>query len=148
MAETPGRAHLRQELEAHLARLGYSLPRVRQLGTHTAEVARVNPVRGRMAYGATVLRADLKRPRCHQQLLFFSQRRTRRRSSIPFFIAVGDDDRAALESLLEELGIRDGVRGGHVQIVSVARKKARAAAATPATKASAKAAKPAQAARK
>jgi hypothetical protein len=100
-----------------------------------------------MAYGATVLRADLKRPRCHQQLLFFSQRRTRRRSSIPFFIAVGDDDRVALEALLEELGIRDGVRGGHVQIVGVAA-KAKARPAAGARRSAATAAKPARAARK
>jgi hypothetical protein len=120
MRDTPERARLRLELEAHLSRLGYSVPREKTIGTYTAEIVRVHPVRSRIAYGATVLRADLKRPNCHRQLVFFSQRRTRRRSSIPFFIAVSEKDRAELEGLLERLGVRDGVRGGHVQIVSVA----------------------------
>jgi hypothetical protein len=129
MRDTPARAHLRRELELHLTRLGYSVPRVKPIGPVNAEVARVHPVRSRIAYGATFLRSDLKRPACHKQLIFFSQRRTRRRSSIPFFIAVADADRGALESLLEQLGVRDGVRGGHVQIVSVARSAPRAATA-------------------
>ena len=120
MRETPERGRLRRELESHLSRLGYSVPRVKTIGSYTAEIARVHPVRSRIAYGATVLRTDLKEPSCHRQLIFFSQRRTRRRSSIPFFIAVNEADRAELEMLLERLGVRDGVRGGHVQIVSVA----------------------------
>lgn len=120
MRDTPERARLRRELEAHLSRLGYSVPREKTIGEYTAEVVRVHPVRSRIAYGATVLRSDLKRPACHRQLVFFSQRRTRRRSSIPFFIAVSEKDRPELEALLERLGVRDGVRGGHVQIVSVA----------------------------
>jgi hypothetical protein len=125
MRDTPERARLRRELEAHLSRIGYSVPREKTIGDFTAEVVRVHPVRSRIAYGATVLRADLKRPACHRQLMFFSQRRTRRRSSIPFFIAVSEKDRPELEALLERLGVRDGVRGGHVQIVSVAAQAAK-----------------------
>lgn len=141
MSDTLARAQLRRELEAHLTRLGYSVPRVKPAGPVAAEIARVHPVRSRIAYGATFLRSDIKRATCHKQLVFFSQRRTRRRSSIPFFIAVGEADRGELESLLEELGVRDGVRGGHVQIVSVSRPVSRpaAAAAPTATKAAPKA---------
>lgn len=142
MRDTLARAQLRRELEAHLTRLGYSVPRVKPVGSVTAEVARVHPVRSRIAYGATVLRSDLKRPNCHKQLVFFSQRRTRRRSSIPFFIAVSEGDRPDLESLLEELGVRDGVRGGHVQIVTVSSTPARAAKATAPAAAAKTAAKP------
>jgi hypothetical protein len=141
MRDTLARAQLRRELEAHLTRLGYSVPRVKPAGPLAAEVARVHPVRSRIAYGATVLRSDLKRPNCHKHLIFFSQRRTRRRSSIPFFIAVAEADRVDLESLLEELGVRDGVRGGHVQIVSVSRPASRPAA-TPPAKAKTAASKP------
>ena len=142
MSDTLARAQLRRELEAHLTRLGYSVQRVKPAGPVAAEVARVHPVRSRIAYGATFLRSDLKRPNCHKQLIFFSQRRTRRRSSIPFFIAVAETDRGDLESLLEQLGVRDGVRGGHVQIVIVDRPASRPAKAAPtpakATKAAAK----------
>lgn len=138
MTDTLARAQLRRELEAHLTRLGYSVPRIKPVGSITAEVARVHPVRSRIAYGATFLHSDLKRPTCHKVLIFFSQRRTRRRSSIPFFIAVADTDRPALETLLEELGVRDGVRGGHVQIVNVSRPAPRAAAAPVPAKAAAK----------
>ena len=137
MSDTLARAQLRRELEAHLTRLGYSVPRVKPIGPVAAEICRVHPVRSRIAYGATVLRSDLKRPNCHKQLIFFSQRRTRRRSSIPFFIAVAEGDRPDLESLLEELGVRDGVRGGHVQIVSVDRPASRPAAKVAATPAKA-----------
>lgn len=114
------RAYLRRELEDHLSRLGYSAQRTPRTGAPAAEVARVNPVRGRIAYGVTVVHADLRRRECHKQLLFFSQRRTRRRSSIPFFIAVAEADREELEALLEKLGVRDAVRGSHVQVVTVA----------------------------
>jgi hypothetical protein len=142
MSDTLARAQLRRELEAHLTRLGYSVPRVKSAGPVAAEVARVHPVRSRIAYGATFLKSDLKRPNCHKQLIFFSQRRTRRRSSIPFFIAVSETDRTDLEALLEELGVRDGVRGGHVQIVIVDRPASRPAKAAPkATKAPKAAAK-------
>jgi hypothetical protein len=50
----------------------------------------------------------------------FSQRRTRRRSSILFFIGVVEAQRGELEHLLKELGIRSAVGGGHVHVVSIA----------------------------
>lgn len=118
MTESLVRAYLHRELEAHMVRLGYSRERIRQ-GTPVAEIARMSPVRGRLAYGETVLHTDLRRRGCHERLLFFSQRRTRQRASILFFIGVAESDREALELLLEELGIRNGVRGGHVQIVPI-----------------------------
>lgn len=80
----------------------------------------MNPVRGRIAYGETVLRGDLRLRRCRDRLICFSQRRTRHRSTILFFIGVAEADRRALESLLEELAIRSAVRGGHVHVVAVA----------------------------
>jgi hypothetical protein len=80
----------------------------------------MSPVRGRLAYGETVLHSDLRSRRCHERLLFFSQRRTRRRSSILFFIAVAEKDQADLEALLEQLGIRNATRGGHVHVLPVA----------------------------
>jgi hypothetical protein len=83
------------------------------------EIVRVSPVRGRIAYGETVLRSDLGRRRCHERLLSFSQRRTRRRSSILFFIGVAEGDEPALEELLQELDIRSGTRGGHVHVVPI-----------------------------
>ena len=57
--------HLRRELEAHLTRLGYSCPRMKRVAGPVAEIARISPIRGRLAYGQTVLRADLLRPSCH-----------------------------------------------------------------------------------
>ena len=63
---------------------------------------------------------DLRERSCHERLLLFSRRRTRRRSSILFFIAVAEVDQPALEALLEDLDIRSGVRGGHVHVVPVA----------------------------
>ena len=119
MSDSPARTHLRRELEAHLTRLGYSGVRMKRAATVRPEVTRVSPVRGSIVYGEVVLHADLRRRSCHERLLFFSQRRTRRRSSIPLFIAVAEDDRAELEALLEQLGIRNGVRGGHVQVVAI-----------------------------
>jgi hypothetical protein len=113
------RAHMRRALEAHMTQLGYSRVRVRR-GTPAAEIARMSPVRGRLAYGETVVHADLRRRRCHERLLFFSQRRTRQRASILFFIGVAEPDQRAMETLLGQLGIRNGVRGGHVQIVPIA----------------------------
>ena len=77
-------------------------------------------MRGRIVYGATVLRADLKSKESHERLISFSQRRTRQRSSILFFIGVGEADQAALEALLQKLEIRTGTRGGHVHVVPVA----------------------------
>ncbi len=120
MADSRARVYLRRALEAHLTRLGYSSIRTKRASVPVPEIARVSPVRGRLAYGETVLHADLQRRRCHERLRFFSQRRTRHRSSILFFIGVSEADRAALETLLEQLGIRDGVRGGHVHVVPIA----------------------------
>lgn len=118
-SEASTRAHLRRELEAHLNRLGYTGTRMLRGATRQAEVARVSPVRGTIVYGQTVLHGDLRRRECHEDLLFFSKRRTRHRSSIPFFIGVAEADRDALEALLQDLGIRSGVRGGHVQVVAI-----------------------------
>ena len=125
MAQSSPRAYLRRQLEAHLTQLGYSSVREKHNGELVPEIARVNPVRGRFVYGETVLRADLQLRRCHERLLSFSQRRTRHRSSILFFIGVADVDEAQLHALLETLGICGGVRGGHVHVVPIA-----AAAAT------------------
>ncbi len=70
-------------------------------------------------YGEIVLRADLRKRRCHERLLFFSQRRTRRRSHIPLFIGVSESNREQVEALLERLGIRTRVRGAHIQVVAI-----------------------------
>jgi hypothetical protein len=115
------RLHLRRELEAHLNELGYTFARdINRVGAPVAEIARVSPVRGRLVYGETVVKADLRDRRCHQRLLFFSQRRTRRRSQILFFIGVEEAQRDALEALLVRLGIRGAVRGGNVQVIAFA----------------------------
>ena len=119
MADSPARAYLRRELEAHVTQLGYSCVRMMCAGAPVPEIARVSPVRGRIAYGETVLRSDLRRKRCHERLLFFSQRRTRHRSSILFFIGVAADDQQELEALLAQLEIRSGIRGGHVHVVPI-----------------------------
>lgn len=78
---------------------------------------RVSPIRGHIAYGETVLRSDLNQPSCHERLVSFSQRRTRHRSSILFFIGVAAEDQDDLAALLVRLGIRDGIRGGHVHVI-------------------------------
>ena len=118
---TATRAHLRRQLEAHLTALGYSSDRARRtLGSPMPEIVRINPLRGRVVYGETVLHDDLMRPSCHERLLFFSQRRTRHRSSILFFIGVLESDEAKLEALLKQLDVRSGTRGGHVHIVPIA----------------------------
>jgi hypothetical protein len=83
------------------------------------EVVRVSPVRGRIVYGETVLHEDLQRPRCHKRLLCFSERRTRQRSSILFFIAVAEADESELAALLQRLDIRSNRRGGHVHVIPV-----------------------------
>ena len=114
------RAYLRRQLEAHLIRLGYSSVRAKRNIEPIPEIARINPVRGRMVYGETVLRSDLQLPHCHERLVSFSQRRTRHRSSILFFIGVATVDEAELHALLEQLGICGGVRGGHVHVVPIA----------------------------
>jgi hypothetical protein len=133
MADSALRLHLRRQLELYLAELGYSGARIRRAGAPAPELVRVSPIRGRVVYGETVLRADLRRRSCHERLLFFSQRRTRHRSSILFFIGVAEEDAADLAALLEQLDIRSGTRGGHVHVVPIAvntttRRRTRAAA--------------------
>lgn len=120
--ESPIRSHLRRELEAHVSELGYSCVRAAPpaAGALEPEIVRMSPVRGHIVYGETVLRSDFRRKRCHERLLFFSQRRTRRRSSILFFIGVPAADQEGLEALLAELDIRSGIRGGHVHVVPIA----------------------------
>jgi hypothetical protein len=120
MSDSPARLHLRRQLEAHLTELGYSCVRMKRASLPVPEIMRVSPVRGRIAYGETVLRSDLRRRSCHERLLFFSQRRTRHRSSILFFIGVATADEPELEALLEQLDIRSGTRGGHVHVVPIA----------------------------
>jgi hypothetical protein len=120
MAESAARLHLRRQLEAHLTELGYSCVRMKRASAPIPEIVRVSPMRGRIAYGETVLRGDLRRRSCHERLLFFSQRRTRHRSSILFFIGVAEADEPELEALLQELDIRSGTRGGHVHVVPIA----------------------------
>ena len=119
MSQSPARSHLRHELEAHMAGLGYSRVRPKRAATPAPEIARINPTRGSIAYGQTVLRRDLQRRSCQERLLFFSRRRTRRRSSILFFIGVPDEDQHELEALLEQLEIRSRTRGGHVHVVPI-----------------------------
>lgn len=120
MPELPARARLRRQLEAHLTALGYSCVRTKRTGSPVPEILRVSPVRGRIVYGETVLHDDLQRPSCHERLLFFSQRRTRHRSSILFFIGVAEADEPELEALLQRLDIRSNTRGGHVHVVPIA----------------------------
>src|SRR5215468_5716190 len=118
--EATTRQALRRELEAHLDGLGYTFVRhIHRVGAPEAEIARLSPVRGRLVYGETVVRADLRRRRCHDRLRFFAQRRTRRRSQILFFVAVEEQYRNELEALFIELGIRGAVRGGNVHVVGV-----------------------------
>ena len=120
MSESAARLYLRRQLEAHLTELGYSCVRMKRAGVPIPEIVRVSPVRGRIAYGETVLRGDLRRRSCHERLLSFSQRRTRHRSSILFFIGVAEADEPDLEALLQELDIRSNTRGGHVHVVPIA----------------------------
>ncbi len=84
------------------------------------EMVRVSPIRGRIAYGETVLESDLRSRRCHERLVVFSQRRTRHRSSILFFIGVAEEHREELEALLQQLSIRSASRGGHIHVVPIA----------------------------
>src|SRR5262245_28418907 len=119
MADSTLRLHLRRELNAHVADLGYSLS-LEAPGPDEPEILRMSPVRRRIAYGETVLRTDLKKKRCHDRLRSFSSRRTRRRGSILFFIGVTIEDQRELETLLADLEIRSGIRGGHVHIVPIA----------------------------
>jgi hypothetical protein len=128
VSESTERLFLRRKLEAHLAELGYSGVGMRRAGAPIPELVRVSPVRGRIVYGETVLHADLRRKTCHERLLFFSQRRTRHRSSILFFIGVAEADVAELDALLEQLDIRSGTRGGHVHVIAIALPAPKAAA--------------------
>lgn len=120
LPESTPRAYLRRQLEAHLIDLGYSSVREKRTGEPAPEITRINPLRGRLVYGETVLRGDLQQRRCHDRLLSFSQRRTRHRSSILLFIGVAADDEAALLDLLKTLGICGGLRGGHVHVLPIA----------------------------
>ena len=120
MAESADRLHLRHQLTLHVSELGYSLS-LETPGPEEPEILRMSPVRRRVAYGETVLKGDLKKKRCHDRLRLFSQRRTRRRGSILFFIGVAVDDQLELETLLAELEIRSGIRGGHVHVVPIAK---------------------------
>ena len=130
MPESSLRTHLRRQLLAHLTALGYTSNRSKPLGTPAPELRRVNPVRGGIAYGETVLHSDLHTRRCRERLLFFSRRRTRQRSSILLFIGVDESDGPALTDLLKELDIRNGTRGGHVQVVPIAPNSRRTTTAT------------------
>ena len=131
-ADAAIRSHLRRELESHLDTLGYTFPRhINRVGAPAAEIARLSPVRGRLVYGETVLRSDLRRRQCHDRLRFFAQRRTRKRSQILFFVAVEEECRTEFETLLIDLGIRSALRGGNVHIVAVSvpgRRRARSSA--------------------
>ena len=120
MADTTARLHLRRQLALHVAELGYSLS-LEAPGPDEPEILRMSPVRRRIAYGETVLKGDLKKKRCHDRLRIFSQRRTRRRGTILFFIGVAAEDQQDLETLLTDLEIRSGIRGGHVHIVPIAK---------------------------
>lgn len=113
------REFLRRQLEAHLIEFGYSSSRPTSSGPFVPEIRRVSPIRGRIAYGETVLKSDLENPQCHERLVFFSQRRTRHRSSILFFIGVSTADHADLVALLQRLEIQSATRGGHVQVVAI-----------------------------
>ena len=109
---------LRRRLDAHLADLGYTNTRPKRPDLQEPDLIRISPVRRHIAYGEVVLREDFDQPACHQRLLSFSQRRTRNRHSlILFFIGTLEKDQVDLATLLEELGIRDRLRGGHVQVV-------------------------------
>ena len=119
MSEAAARLHLRRQLGAHLTALGYSSARTKRSGELIPEIVRLS-IRGRIAYGETVLHSDLRRRRCHDRLLSFSQRRTRHRSSILLFIGIAEADQANLEALLHDLDIRSKTRGGHVHVVPIA----------------------------
>lgn len=120
MDDSALRAHVRRRLSAHLAALGFTDARGDRASADRPELVRMNPVRGRIAYGETVLSGDLGLPLCHRRLVSFSRRRTRGRRSILFFIGVVESERRDVEGLLRKLGIHNGLGGGHVQVVPVA----------------------------
>jgi len=120
MSPSATRSQLLRVLEAHLNGLGYCFPRPVDDSRSALQIVRFSTVRGRIAYGAAVVRRDLSSPKCQELLVSLSQRRTRQRSSILFFIGVAEKDQAELESLLERLQIRSDIRGGHVHVVPIA----------------------------
>jgi hypothetical protein len=128
MSESSERRHIRRHLEAHLTELGYSGVRRKRVGQPAPEIVRISPVRRSIVYAETVLHDDLRQQSCHERLIFFSQRRTRHRSSILFFIGVAETDVDELAALLEHLDIRGHARGGHVHVVPVATAPRRPAA--------------------
>jgi len=117
-ADSIERRRLQRALEVHVTQLGYSCAGP-LTGIPLPEMVRISPGRRRMIYGETVTHRDLRSARCHERLLFFSQRRTRHRGSILFFIGVATTDQQELEALLVRLDIRRGIRGGHVHVVPV-----------------------------
>ena len=120
LPRSPSRQFLRRQVEAHLKALGYSRLRNRRSKLPAPEFVGFSPVRGSLVYCETVMHDDLSSATCHERLVTFSQRRTRRRSSILFFIGVADADQEELTALLEQLDIRTGTRGGHVHVVPIA----------------------------
>jgi hypothetical protein len=119
MPDSALRAYLRRGLNAHMSALGYQNPRSAG-AADTPEIVRRNAVRGRIAYGETVLHEDMGSQSCHERLMSFSKRRTRRRSTILFFIGVVETQQSELEGLLEKLGIHSAAGGGHVHVVPIA----------------------------
>ncbi len=111
------REHLRSQLDAHMVGLGYKAPRAVADASKAPEIVRRNAARGKIAYGETVLVADLQDEACRDRLVAFSKRRTRRRSSILFFVGVVEAEAEQVEKVLVEIGIHGASGGGHVQIV-------------------------------
>jgi hypothetical protein len=109
VGDSLARKHLRRGLEVHVTQLGYSCVGA-LTGVPVPEMVRISPGRRQIIYGKTVVRRDLRSTRCHERLLFFSQRRTRHRSSILFFIGVATTDQQQLEALLARLDVRSGCR--------------------------------------
>jgi len=114
------RRNLLRQLDAYLSELGYSTRRPKRVGVITPEIVRVSPTRGRIVYGEVVTREDMAKSSCHERLVSFSQRRTRRRATILLFLATPSEDQGELEELLKRLDIRSNTRGGHVHVVPMA----------------------------
>jgi len=113
------RSVLRRHLTAHLNELGYTTPAPEAVGRLKPEVRRRNPYRGSLVYGATLLPSDLDDPEQHERLVFFANRRTKKRASIQLYIATEASERERVEALLERLGIRTQAQGGNVQLTVV-----------------------------
>lgn len=113
------RSVLRRHLTAHLNELGYTTPAPEAVGRLKPEVRRRNPYRGSLVYGATLLHSDLDDPEQHERLVFFANRRTKKRASIQLYIAIEASERERVEALLERLGIRTQAQGGNVQLTVV-----------------------------